>query len=85
MIKEIIKLKFTIIKRGIKIEIIDFRYYKGKYLCGLIKNYGNKAIVLWLEDCDKVGSKKLGYKSVKPMEVDIINHIRLLERSKRNG
>ena len=56
----------------------ELRFYKGKYPCKILHKGKKKALVMWLCGCDKVGSKKLGYKSVLPLDVDIINSMRLL-------
>ena len=75
-------------KREIKKEIQEKhikqtnRFYKGKYPCAILDKGKKKALVLWLCNCDKVGSKKLGYKSVKIFDMDIINSMRLLHEYK---
>lgn len=68
---------------GKVIRIIDFRWYKGKYLVGVITQIGNKGVVVFIDACNEVGNKKVGYKKVSFKDIEIINNFRLLEKKRR--
>ncbi|MFX1445765.1 MAG: hypothetical protein ACFFHV_20305 [Promethearchaeota archaeon] len=60
----------------------DIRYLDGKIKCNLIEIMGNKALIMYLEEGD-VGNRKVGYKTVKICEIDIILGVRRLWKKKR--
>jgi len=66
------------------IKISNIRYYKGKIKCQIIHKGKKKALVKWLESCNIVGNKELGYKKVKTNDKDIICSMRLLNKNKRD-
>ena len=81
MTLEIIKLKCTTIKRGIKLSFFDykaeddpdadFRYYMGRHKVVIADGKGKKVIIKHLEK-GYVGNKKAGYKEVGYPMWDIV-------------